>query len=274
MNNFKHKNIYNTKHFIDSNYNKLISIKDLENISFCSYRNLQRIFFSLFNETIGAYKTRLKIENGYKLLLYSKMQLTDIALEIGFSDIQSFSKAFKNNFGFAPSEALNNKEILFKEHNIVLSINQKLIPEIIDIPVKLVYYKNYRTNYINPEIEVFWGDFMVNLNTDLPFEYFGLIKDDLVITNKVKCTYETCILADEYDLKLPKKEILGSKYAKFTHKGTYESLENTYSQIYGGWILENQLEFSFLPIIEHYLKHEANTDDENDFVTDILIPLL
>ena len=67
--------IDNTLSFIEKNYNSPISIKDLERISFYSYRNIQRIFKYSCGETIGAYQKRLRVENAYKLILYTKKTL-------------------------------------------------------------------------------------------------------------------------------------------------------------------------------------------------------
>jgi predicted transcriptional regulator YdeE len=74
--------------------------------------------------------------------------------------------------------------------------------------------------------------------------------------------------------ELPSKNILGKKYAKFIHHGSYESIEKTYHNIYTHWILEDNIEFDSSPIIEHYMKHDGNTKNENDFITYILIPIL
>ncbi|WP_395047053.1 GyrI-like domain-containing protein [Flavobacterium sp.] len=268
------KRIYDTQNYIEKNYDKLIAVSELEAISCYSYRNLQRIFFSLFNETIGSYQTRLKVENGYKILLYSKKQISDIAIEVGFSDLQSFSKTFKKHFGISPSVARNKKEILFRDNNFIQSIDYDLEPEIIFIPKKLVNYSSCRTNYINPEIESLWDNFLKNNFDTTNSQYFGVISDDVIITNKSKCNYDACVFAENLNPKLPVKEIFGSKYAKFIHNGSYNSIEKIYAQIYGGWILDNELEFSHLPIIENYIKHDSNASSESDFITEILIPLL
>lgn len=274
MSEFYLKRIYDTQNYIEKNYNKLIAVNELEAISCYSYRNLQRIFSSLFNETIGGYQTRLKVENGYKIVLYSKNQISDIAIEVGFSDLQSFSKTFKKHFGISPSVARNRKEILFRDNNYIQSIDYDLEPDIIFIPKKTVNYSSCRTNYINPEIESLWDNFLKNNPDDANSQYFGVISDDVIITNKAKCNYDACVFTENLNPKLPIKEIFGSKYAKFIHNGNYNTIENTYAQIYGGWILDNQLEFSHSPIIEQYINHDSNTSSESDFVTEILIPLL
>jgi AraC-like DNA-binding protein/predicted transcriptional regulator YdeE len=274
MSEFYLKRIYATQNYIETNYNKSISISELEKVSCYSYRNLQRIFFSLFSETIGAYQTRLKVENGYKKLLYSKKQISDIAFEVGFSDLQSFSKTFKKHFGFSPSVARTKKETLFNANNLIISIAYNLKPEIVFIPKTTVNYSSCKTSYINPEIETLWENFLKNDSLEKDADYFGVISDDVIITDKTKCRYDACISSASLNTDFPSKHIFGGKYAKFIHHGSYTTIDKTYQQIYGGWFLDNHLEFSHTPIIEHYIKHDSNTVSEEDFITAILIPLL
>jgi AraC family transcriptional regulator len=268
------KRIYNTRNYIEINYNQIISTDTLEAVSCYSYRNLQRVFHSLFNETIGSFQTRLKLENGYKKILYSNKQISDIALEVGFADVQSFSKTFKKHFNFPPSVARSQKEILLNDTNPQQTIACLLKPEILFKPEIMVYYSSCKTSYVNPEIEQLWDLFLKNALTETDSAYFGVIADDIVITEKSKCTYDACITTCISTKNAPTKSIFGGKYARFTHYGSYSNLEVTYQQIFGSWLLDNEFECSHTPVIEEYIKNDANCDCEDDYLTAIYIPLL
>jgi AraC family transcriptional regulator len=274
MSDFNLKRIYNTRNYIEINYNQIITIESLEIISCYSYRNLQRIFYSLFNETIGAFQTRLKVENGYKKLLYTNKQVSNIALEVGFSDVQSFSKAFKKNFDLSPTLARSQKELLLNNESLQQPIACILIPDIIFVPETTVYYLSCKTSYINPEIELLWDTLFKNDFTETNTTYFGVIVDDIVITEKSKCTYDACIATSTTIKNLPTKSIFGSNYARFYHHGSYRTLEETYQQIFGGWFLANTIECSHSPVIEQYLKNEQNCANEKDYLTALYIPIL
>jgi AraC family transcriptional regulator len=274
MSNSNLKRIYDTRNYIETHYNTIISTDVLESISCYSYRNLQRVFHSLFNESIGAYQTRLKIENGYKKLLYSNKQISDIAIEVGFADIQSFSKTFKKHFNCSPSLARNQKEILLNDVHPLQAISCPLNPEILFMPETTVHYSSCKTSYINPEIELLWGTLLKNDLLESNLAYFGVIADDIVITEKSKCTYDACIETNAPIKNLPAKSIFGGNYARFYHYGSYENLENTYQQIFGNWFLYNDIECSHLPVIEQYIKNDANCDREEEYQTAIYIPLL
>jgi AraC family transcriptional regulator len=266
--------IYDTLSFIERKYNEPITIQALEQISFYSYRNIQRIFKYACGVTIGGYQQRLKLENAYKLILYSKSSFSEIALEVGFETLASFSKAFKQYFGFSPKMARLNKPILFEANKIMPILPDGVLKyEIVYLPALKIYYHRTETHYLNDEIEGLWEQLMA---FDFPkngVEYFGSIVDEALITDKIKCRYDACASVQPTTKKLPSKIIFGGKYVRFMHLGSYATIEETYKQIYGGWILTTQLEFSSTPIIEHYIKHDSNTLDSKDFVTAILIPL-
>lgn len=266
--------VYNTLNFIENNYDQLISIKQLEEVSNYSYRNIQRIFKYTCGETIGAYQQRLKVENAYKLILYTKDNLTAVALKVGFANLASFSKAFKQHFGVSPKEAKSNKEVLFStSHIIPVSSKVLLKPEILYVPAVKVYYESTLTPYVNEEIELLWDDFMRHGFPDHGTEYFGVIADEPLIMEKLNCRYDACASEPAKHKKLATKMIFGGRYAQFIHAGKYETINETYTQIYAGWILDSGLEFAHTPIIEKYIKHVDNTDCEADQLTAILLPL-
>ena len=106
MQNFHQQNsLYPLLEFIEQHCHETIEPAVLEQLSFYSYRNLQRIFKSLFGETIGAYQKRIRLEKAAKRLHYSDKSISDIAFEVGYSDLQAFRKAFKKQFGEGASRA-------------------------------------------------------------------------------------------------------------------------------------------------------------------------
>jgi AraC family transcriptional regulator len=81
--------VYNTISFIEKNYDQVISIEELEEVSHYSYRNIQRIFKYTCGETVGAYQKGLRVENAYKMMLYTSGNITSIALKVGFANLAS-----------------------------------------------------------------------------------------------------------------------------------------------------------------------------------------
>lgn len=262
--------IYRVINFIEKNYDRPVSVKELEDISHYSYRNIQRIFKYSCGETIGAFQQRLKVENAYKRILYTQENLTTIAIEVGFSNIASFSKAFKQHFGISPKAARLSKEKLLCEEEIILITSDELLePEIFYLKPLQVYYQSIKTYYNNEEIEVLWEKFMENEFPGSGTEYFGVIADEPLIKTKINCRYDSCASVQPINKKLPSKTIFGGKYARFAHTGSYETIDETYTKIYSRWIFNSDLEFSHSPIIEKYERHA----EQEEQLTYILLPL-
>ena len=261
--------------FIEDNYDKTISRVDLEAISNSSYRNLQRIFKTIFRESIGAFQKRLKLENAYRKIIYTNNQITDIAIEVGFESIQSFSKSFKKQFSISPSNARKEKTNLFatffKDSN---SKPKEINCEIVYLNPKKVFFKTIQTeNYNNGDINILWDKIDAEIDSESGINYYGVIVDEPLITDKSKCRYEACI-DKEISLKgFYFKNIFGGRYAKFIHNGNYNLIENTYRKIYYDWLFNSSLEFDSSPIIEYYAISGSNEKNEKKFVTEILIPI-
>ncbi|ATN04757.1 AraC family transcriptional regulator [Chryseobacterium indologenes] len=266
--------IYKVIHFIEKNYDQQISVKDLEDVSHYSYRNIQRIFKYSCGETIGAFQQRLKLENAYKRILYTTENLTSIGIEVGFANIASFSKAFKQHFGMSPKEAKLSKERLLCGPELVpITSGVLLEPEIIYLKPVQVFYQSVHTHYNNAEIELLWENFMENKFEASDAVYFGIIADEPLIKTEISCRYDACVSVQANNKKLPSKTILGGKYARFIHTGSYDTIDETYTKIYSRWIFNSGLEFSHSPIIEKYERHAAIAGNEEEQLTYILLPL-
>jgi AraC-like DNA-binding protein len=65
---------------------------------------LYKKFNALTKVPIGEFIKSLRLKKAALLLLHDKMNITEVAWEVGFSDRKYFSKEFKRYFGKTPSE--------------------------------------------------------------------------------------------------------------------------------------------------------------------------
>lgn len=268
------------KEYLRTSYANTIEIEALETLSHFSYRNLQRIFKGYYGETVGAHVTRLKVESCAKLVLFSKLTITEIAYEVGYSDVQALSKAFKKHFGISPSVYRERKEeLLFKQK--IQSKEMTFVQDRVEVlPAKKVMFMTYKGSYDSEEIEELWkkiDQLAVEKQIDTSvLESFGIIWDEPIITEDIKCNYDACIVIPENTSDLKKyqiKEVPSQKYAVFTHVGSYKTISETYDKIFGQWIFQTDQEIGITPFLEFYTKHHSHTDDENAFETEIFVPL-
>lgn len=261
--------------FIEGNYHRIIEPKELEHISNYSYRNTQRIFQNIYNETLGGFQKRLKLENGYKQLIYTDDSIFDIALNVGYQNSQSFTKAFTAKYNISPYLARKQKEIVFSKFILA---NKALNPAIehevvykneVEISSKIIITNDYN----NSQIDALWDTIEDEISSIANKNCYGIIIDQPLIANKQKCRYEAGIESKTvYDGYLQKK-IFGGKYAKFIHKGCYNNIEDTYRNIYQSWLQNTPFQIDSSPIIEHYVISYLQVENKEELVTEILIPI-
>jgi len=66
--------------------------------------HLSKIFKEESSKTIFEYLTYLRIEKAKTLLKDIKLNMTDVGLQCGFTDLNYFSRIFKKINGHSPSE--------------------------------------------------------------------------------------------------------------------------------------------------------------------------
>lgn len=260
--------------YIEENYYRTIPIEELEDVGCYSYRNLQRIFQNIFKESLGAFQKRLKLENGYKKLIYTHETITDVAYTVGFGSLQSFTKSFKKQFQLSPTEARLQKHNVFERYINQCANDVKIMAEIVYLKPLKVFYQSIKTTlYDNQEIDNQWDKIDAIYGQDSNTKYFGIIVDQPLITTAKHCRYEAAINQTPNSNAFMAKEIFGGKYLKYIHRGNYDTIENTYRLIYKAWLLDSKVEFDSSPVIEHYIRHNFNTEVEEDFMTEILFPI-
>ncbi|MCD7949190.1 MAG: helix-turn-helix domain-containing protein [Erysipelotrichaceae bacterium] len=91
------------KKLSDNYWNDSINWKqELRALGFSQHR-LDEIFKEEYNMTPTEYMTTKKLEYAKEMLLETDMKIIDIAYDLGFNQLSSFYKFFKNNVGMAPA---------------------------------------------------------------------------------------------------------------------------------------------------------------------------
>ncbi len=95
--------IHKVQDYIEKNYNKNLSTEELAEVAGFSKYHFNRIFKSVLQEPLSHYVNRIRMERAAFMLAHREdMNITDVALELGFSDSAVFSRAFKNFYGISP----------------------------------------------------------------------------------------------------------------------------------------------------------------------------
>lgn len=111
--------------YIEKYYFQSISVEKLADIAGFSKYHFNRIFKSILNESISQYVNRTRIEHSLFLLAYrTDKSITDIALDLGYTDSAIFSRAFKANYGISPFAYRKKYSTKCKENIFISEYNE------------------------------------------------------------------------------------------------------------------------------------------------------
>jgi AraC family transcriptional regulator len=74
-----------------------------------SRRQFHRLMVQVLGETPGTHQRRLRLDRGAWLLLTSRATVLEIALETGFENHETFTRAFRARFRVTPSAFRKNR---------------------------------------------------------------------------------------------------------------------------------------------------------------------
>jgi AraC family transcriptional regulator len=96
--------IDDVEQYILDNISQPLNREVLAAVAGFSVPHFHRIFTAQKGENIAAYVRRIRLERaGWKLRM-GAVDITEVALAAGYESHAAFSKAFKQQFGFSPSE--------------------------------------------------------------------------------------------------------------------------------------------------------------------------
>lgn len=90
--------------YIEMNFYKPISLKELASICFVSEPYFSRFFKSVMNCNLSDYITNLRIKKAKELLKDPEIKLITVAYETGYNDYSYFNRKFKKATGMTPCE--------------------------------------------------------------------------------------------------------------------------------------------------------------------------
>jgi AraC family transcriptional regulator len=88
--------------FIYEKYSEPLSLTDIANSAIVSRFHFCRTFKDAIGVTPGRYLSAIRIYQAKRMLLNTRMNVTDIAFAVGFNSLGSFSNHFTDSVGLAP----------------------------------------------------------------------------------------------------------------------------------------------------------------------------
>lgn len=105
------RKLLTAKKFMDSDFASIKSVEEVAIVSNMSEYHFSRLFRQVFKTSPHQYLIHKKLELAHLLLKEKqRLNITDIAIAVGFNDLPTFSKRFKKEFGVSPVAYHTNGE--------------------------------------------------------------------------------------------------------------------------------------------------------------------
>lgn len=96
--------LHGARQFVKLNMFEPISLQQVARAAGLNDFKLKKGFKELFGTTVFGYLNELKMSHAKRLLLDGGITIGDLAFDLGYSEANNFTKAFKRHFGYPPGE--------------------------------------------------------------------------------------------------------------------------------------------------------------------------
>lgn len=240
-----------------------------------SQRQLLRIMRSALNESLYTYVARQRIERAVLYMQTEEMSLTTLSSMVGYDNPQSFSKAFKKQFGISPKAYINELQSRLEGYVQSSGNRSSLQAEICYFEgLELVYIRIFGKYGEAEPYEIAWNKLMLFLKDNqaltLETRFIGLSFDDPNVTNYNQCRFYAC--ASVKKKIVPTGEfgtirLQQGKYAVYTLKGSCSGLQELYNNISVNF--EHTIRHGMA--FEEYISYRTENSKEN--ITKIYMPI-
>ncbi|MBU0552444.1 AraC family transcriptional regulator [Myxococcota bacterium] len=268
---------------IEAHLDEPLMLVTLAQIACFSPFHFHRIFAAFTGETLAGFIRRLRLERAAYGLLHLDAPVTEIALGAGYETHSAFTRAFVALFGLTPSAYRQRHEPFALRGAQALPLGAPteeplMSPEIRTIAPMSVLFVRRTGPYGQAAGEAFaalcqFAGPLGLLGPDTRF--IGISHDDPHVTEPAKFRYDACLSvarAVTPEGEIGAKTIEGGKYAVFLHRGAFEGFQQTYDQIFRGWLPSTHERLREAPSFEVYLNSPDQVPAE-DLRAEIWLPL-
>lgn len=263
--------------YIHENPSGDLSLDILADIGLMSRFHWHRVFHAIAGETCAQAVRRIRLYRASTWLINADFPVAEIAMQVGYPNVHSFTRAFKDRFGVSP--AAYRKE---GRHGLPYTLPSR--GNLIMFKVEIENAPEYRLgallhqgpytaiskvfeNLVNiASAEQLWPRTrgMVGVHYDDP---------NVVSEDRLK-SHAGLVMADDRPLPEALQEVMlpANRCAVLHYKGPYTAIKVAYDYLYGDWLPKSGYEPADSPPYEVYLNSPFDTE-ESDLLTDIMLPL-
>jgi AraC family transcriptional regulator len=283
------KKLYDTfanqiSEYVQDNLDQDIVIEDLAVLVGLSKYHLNRLFQATTGFQLGEFIQRRRLQKAYALLASGKFSVIDVSLAVGYESHSAFSRAFFKAFNCKPSDVKLDVTHIWKSVNNVKNISKRdknLKPEIVELPARHyrgLYGAGFKDNSFVSLAESLFkeiGRCVAQANLDNCFTVpIGVSLESPWQGDQTATRFFAGIDGKDLPANLPLDSYIlaPGKWAKFQHLGSYDSMWQTISRVYAGWIIPEAIALKDDAIVQAYLNNPKTTA-EAELITELYFPI-
>lgn len=269
--------------YIDEHLDDALTLEQLSAVAHFSKYHFHRQFAEFMGINLFRYIQLMRLKRAsYQLVFEPKMRVIDIALQSGFENPESFSRAFKKRFEQSPSEFRKHPQWLSwhtKYPEPIKRGNPTMQVEIIDFPHTPIAVLEHlgSPDRVNDSVLTFieWRK-QSGLSPVTTSQSFGLVYSDPNQTPDEEFRFDICGSVKQPVPENPQgvinKSIPAGRCAMVEHKGSHSTLENSIYPLYSDWLPESGEQLRDFPLFFCYRNFFPDVA-EHELITEIYLPI-
>ncbi len=269
--------------YIDKHLDEDLSLDRLSRLANFSKYHFHRQFAQYAGISAARYIQLMRLKRAsYRLVFSQGTRIIDIALEAGFENPESFSRAFKNTFGQTPSDFRKHPawqpwtaryQIPKRERTQIMEVK---IVDFEETPVAALEHRD-APELVNDSAQHFieWRK-TSGLSPVRSSRTFGIAYDDPATTPAEEFRFDICgsvsAAVPDNPQGVVNKVIPGGRCAVVRHLGSHDRIADSAYYLYREWLPDSGEAPRDFPLFFHYLNLLSDTP-EHELVTDIYLPL-
>lgn len=260
-----------------------LSLEQLSSVASLSKFHFHRLFRDFVGISLYQYVQLLRLKRAsYRLVFDPGSTVLDIALEAGFESSGAFSRAFKRNFGQAPSAFRRCPEWEpWHQHYQFPTPTQGAIMQVTIVPfettpVAVLEHRGAPSRLLETVQQFISWRKATGLSPIASKATFGVCYDDPEGVPPEEFRFDICGAVDAPVPDNPQgvitKTIPGGECAVARHRGSHDLIGETVYYLYRNWLPESGREVRDFPVFFQYLNLFPEVP-ECDLETDVFLPL-
>lgn len=269
--------------YIDAHLNEDLSVEQLSRVANFSKYHFLRQFSEYAGITAFAYVRLMRLKQAsYRLAFSPHERIIDIAMDAGFENPESFSRAFKNTFGQTPTQFRESPawqpwsekyQLPARQRRESMKVN---VVDFTETRVALLEHRGAPALVNDSAMKFIQWRKESGLSPIKTSKTFGIAYDDPDQTAPENFRFDICgsVSGEIPDNPQGVKNglIPGGRCAVVRHLGSHDRIGDSARYLYRQWLPDSGEEPRDFPLFFHYLNLIPETA-ENELITDIYLPL-